>query len=73
MEITSGMVAVVTGAGSGIGLAMSHAFAAEGCAVVLADVQVDALETAAAAVAERGVDTLAVRTDVTQGLKMLAS
>jgi NAD(P)-dependent dehydrogenase (short-subunit alcohol dehydrogenase family) len=64
MEITNGMVAVVTGGGSGIGLAMAHSFAQHGCAVVLADVQVDALESAAAAVAEHGGETLAVRTDV---------
>jgi NAD(P)-dependent dehydrogenase (short-subunit alcohol dehydrogenase family) len=64
MEIEQGMVAVVTGGGSGIGLAMSHAFAASGCSVVLADVQDDALEAAAAAIAEHGVETLAVRTDV---------
>ena len=59
-----GKVAVVTGAGSGIGLAMCHAFAAEGCAVVLADVQRDALEQAAADVAGHGAETLAVETDV---------
>ena len=44
MQIEPGMVAVVTGAGSGIGLAMSNAFAALGCSVVLADVQADALD-----------------------------
>jgi NAD(P)-dependent dehydrogenase (short-subunit alcohol dehydrogenase family) len=64
MELGAGTVAVVTGAGSGIGLALSHAFAKAGCSVVLADVQVDALEHAATEVAEHGVDTLAVRTDV---------
>lgn len=64
MEIGTGSVAVVTGAGSGIGLALSHAFATAGCSVVLADVQVDALEAAAAAVADHGVETLAVPTDV---------
>lgn len=64
MEITTGMVAVVTGGGSGIGLAMAHSFAQHGCSVILADVQLDALESAAAAIAEHGVETLAVRTDV---------
>ena len=38
MQLGEGTVAVVTGAGSGIGLAMSHALAARGCSVVLADV-----------------------------------
>jgi NAD(P)-dependent dehydrogenase (short-subunit alcohol dehydrogenase family) len=64
MEVGAGKVAVVTGAGSGIGLALCHAFAAQGCSVVLADVQHDALDAAAAAVGEHGVDTLAVRVDV---------
>jgi NAD(P)-dependent dehydrogenase (short-subunit alcohol dehydrogenase family) len=64
MEIEAGKVAVVTGAGSGIGLALCHALAAQGCSVVLADVQQDALAAASSAVGEHGVDTLAVRTDV---------
>ncbi len=64
MEIGVGKVAVVTGGASGIGLALSHGFAARGCSVVLADVQVDALEQSAAAVAAHGVETLAVPTDV---------
>jgi len=64
MEIEAGTVAVVTGAGSGIGLAMCQAFASAGCSVVLADVQVDALESAAIDVGARGVETLTVPTDV---------
>jgi NAD(P)-dependent dehydrogenase (short-subunit alcohol dehydrogenase family) len=61
MELNGGSVAVVTGAASGIGAALAQAFAAAGCAVVLADVEADAL----AAVAE-GIDgdVLAVVTDV---------
>lgn len=66
MELGAGKVAVVTGAGSGIGFALANAFATVGCSVVLADVQDDALERATAAIAERGVDTLAVRTDVSK-------
>lgn len=64
MDVGAGTVAVVTGAGSGIGLAMCHAFAAQGCSVVLADVQQDALDAAAAAVGDHGVDTLAIHVDV---------
>jgi len=66
MELGPGKVAVVTGAGSGIGLALANAFAATGCSVVLADVQMDALDAAAAEVGAHGVDTLTVRTDVSK-------
>lgn len=47
MELRAGQVAVVTGAASGIGLAMARRFAAEGLKVVLADVEKGALESAA--------------------------
>ena len=66
MELGSGKVAVVTGAGSGIGLALADAFAKAGCSVVLADVQDDALAAAEQQVAAHGVDTLVVRTDVSK-------
>ncbi|KAL1407438.1 hypothetical protein Q8F55_006871 [Vanrija albida] len=46
-------VAVVTGAGSGIGLETSLQFAAEGALVVLSDVNEDAVKKAAARVAEQ--------------------
>jgi NADP-dependent 3-hydroxy acid dehydrogenase YdfG len=59
-------VAVVTGAASGIGFAMTERFAAEGMKVVLADVEEDALLAAERALGERGATTLAVRTDVTR-------
>jgi NAD(P)-dependent dehydrogenase (short-subunit alcohol dehydrogenase family) len=58
-------VAVVTGAASGIGLALCERFAAEGMRVVLADVEERALGAAAEALAQTGAKTLAVRTDVT--------
>ena len=65
MELAAGKVAVVTGAGSGIGRALAERFARSGLNIVLADVQADALEKAAADVAALGVETLAVPTDVT--------
>ena len=66
MELSESTVAVVTGAGSGIGLALSHALASRGCSMVLADVQDDALGSAKAAIEEHGVEALAVRTDVSK-------
>lgn len=66
MELKRGMVAVVTGGGSGIGLALAHAFARSGMNIVLADVQADALEQARLAVADSGVGVLAVLTDVSK-------
>lgn len=64
MDSFQGKVAVVTGAASGIGRALAGAFAAEGAAVVLADIEADPLEEAAAEVEGLGVDALAVPTDV---------
>ncbi len=66
MDDFEGKVAVVTGAASGIGLAMADRFAREGMRVVLADVEREPLERAAQALAEEfGADSvLAVPTDV---------
>jgi NAD(P)-dependent dehydrogenase (short-subunit alcohol dehydrogenase family) len=66
MELISGQVAVVTGAASGIGYGLAEAFARRGLNVVLADVQVDALNVAAERIAAIGVETLAVVTDVSK-------
>jgi NAD(P)-dependent dehydrogenase (short-subunit alcohol dehydrogenase family) len=64
MKQLQGKVAVVTGGASGIGLAMAKRFARDGMKVVLADIEVGALETARAELAATGADVLAVRTDV---------
>ncbi len=54
MELAVGQVAVVTGAASGVGLALARRFAADGLKAVLADVEEGALEKAAAALREDG-------------------
>jgi NAD(P)-dependent dehydrogenase (short-subunit alcohol dehydrogenase family) len=59
-----GHVAVVTGAGSGIGAALATAFGAAGGRVVLADVEEGALEGVRAGLSADGVEVLAVPTDV---------
>ena len=64
MELAAGKVAVVTGAASGIGLAMADRFAREGMHVVLADVDDGGLAAADELVRSYGVDTLVVPTDV---------
>jgi len=66
MDVGNATVAVVTGAASGIGLALADAFAAAGCSLVLADVEAQALRAAEHRIAATGADTLAVLTDVSK-------
>jgi NAD(P)-dependent dehydrogenase (short-subunit alcohol dehydrogenase family) len=61
-----GRVAVVTGAASGIGLALAQRFAAEGMKVVMADVEAAALDRAAATVRATAPAVLATRVDVSR-------
>jgi NAD(P)-dependent dehydrogenase (short-subunit alcohol dehydrogenase family) len=67
MKLERGQVAVVTGASSGIGLAMAHRFAQSGLNIVLADVDEAGLAVAASAIEAHGVETLTRRTDVRHG------
>ena len=60
----SGRVAVVTGGGRGIGLAISQTLAQAGALVAIAEVDADAGERAAAALRGAGRSALAVETDV---------
>jgi NAD(P)-dependent dehydrogenase (short-subunit alcohol dehydrogenase family) len=53
-----GKTALVTGAGSGIGLAVAQRFIAEGATVYFADINADAAEQAAAATGAAGAYTL---------------
>src|SRR5215467_13893309 len=64
MELAAGKVAVVTGAASGIGLALARRFGRTGLNVVLADVEQHALQDAEQQIAGLGAKTLAVPTDV---------
>lgn len=57
-------VAVITGGGSGMGLAGVQLFAAEGARVVVADLDSVAAKEAAAAVIEQGGEAVAVEADV---------
>jgi len=59
-----GKVALVTGAGSGIGRAAALAFAREGARVVVADVTVDGGQETVRAIGEPGGEALFVRADV---------
>ena len=58
-------VALVTGAGSGMGLATAQAFAAEGAAVALVDINESAARTAAEQLAASGHRAIASTCDVT--------
>src|SRR3712207_1543771 len=59
-----GQVALITGAASGMGLAAARAFAQAGAAVVLADVNKDAVENAARDLTDAGHRAIGVVCDV---------
>ena len=60
----TGKTAIVTGGASGIGLATVKAFTSAGCAVTIADMDVDAARTIARQLAAEGRKTLAIQCDV---------
>ena len=64
MENLEGRCAVVTGAASGIGKALSERFVADGMKVVLADVEQEPLSVVEKELREQGGDVVAVQVDV---------
>jgi len=64
--ILDGKVALITGAGSGIGRATSAIFAREGARLVLADVVEKGGHETLRMVKELGADAIFVRTDVSK-------
>src|SRR5437667_7737146 len=69
-ESFNGKVALVTGAGSGMGLATAKAFAEAGASVVLADIQEEAVRAAAEQLIADGRKALALRCDVTDDVQV---
>jgi NAD(P)-dependent dehydrogenase (short-subunit alcohol dehydrogenase family) len=62
----SGKVAIITGGGSGIGLATAKLLAENGARVVLADIDAAAVEKAAQTIATTGAKTRSIAIDVTK-------
>jgi NAD(P)-dependent dehydrogenase (short-subunit alcohol dehydrogenase family) len=65
MKLRAGQVAVITGGGAGIGLAIAEEAAKRGLSVVLADIHQESLDLAESRIRDLGVDVLPVITDVT--------
>ena len=72
MKQFTGRTAVITGAGSGFGLETARIAARRGMNVVMADVQADALERAAAEIEGLGAQVLAQRLDVSKAAEVEA-
>ena len=64
--ILEGKVALITGAGSGIGRATAKIFAREGAQLVLADVVEDGGQQTLAMIGDTGGDAIFIRTDVSR-------
>lgn len=67
-----GKVAIVTGAGAGIGRAIAMRFASEGATVVIAEIDVDRAQSVADAICKSGGKACFVRTNVSDQLQVAA-
>lgn len=72
MQDFNGKTAVITGAASGFGLETARLLARQGMNIVMADVQQDALETAAAEITSLGVQALPFRLDISKAAEVEA-
>jgi NAD(P)-dependent dehydrogenase (short-subunit alcohol dehydrogenase family) len=73
MKDLANRTAWITGAASGIGLALAHRLAKEGARLVLVDVEAEPLAAAEAALRASGAQVLAIRADVSSATEMAAA
>ncbi|WP_203639114.1 glucose 1-dehydrogenase [Levilactobacillus wangkuiensis] len=68
----AGKVAIITGAGSGMGKSMAELFAKEGAKIVAADINEDRLNEVVKAITDAGNDAVAAVTNVTKEADVVA-